>query len=714
MAVKHVEYWTKREEEATKRRIVEEKAYERELQKIYENMLDNVQKEIDAFYGKYAKENNITLAEAKKAVSTLDIKAYERKAKRYVKDRDFSKEANEEMRLYNLTMKVNRLEMLKANIGLEMISGHDELQKHMESVLKGRTMDELERQAGILGKTIRNNAKLANAIVNASFHNATFSDRIWMHQDLLKNELNNLLQTGLIAGRNPRVLAREIKNKFGAKRADAERLMRTELARVQTEAQRQSFEANGFTQYIFLALGDACDICKEIDEEHYNVEDMMPGKNAPPMHPHCRCSTAAYEDSDEYNAWLEYLENGGTTEEWEALDAEEKQKWLDKVKGKNPLTYEEMKQQIADDKKRARDIGEESIELDRKIAEYERKEKEFAGFEGLNKEEISSRIKTINDRLAELEAINDKWYDRPERGTEEYKAWREWKRSIDFDATQEELYKLQDERFDLDRKLSKLGDYEAWKKWKKENPIDKLRANKAKLATELETIRAKIANTEKVLASKSFVEDLKYNKVDYREVSKNKKPLKQGEIIKVLAGGDRTRGSCASVGLAYIGQRLGYNVRDFRGGKSQDLFANYRNLAKIHGMPGIKAFKTEGASSQTVGVRLLEKCVPGKEYYLATGRHAAIVRKTEDGRYQYLELQSGTSNGWMYFKDDPRETLRWRFGCSRKSDNNYASKHNFMIDIDESDFSTKEFEEILGYINTAEEEQRKGRDGTIK
>ena len=51
------------------------------------------------------------LAEAKRRVSKLDIAAYQRKAKRYVADKDFSKQANEEMRLYNLTMKVNRLEM---------------------------------------------------------------------------------------------------------------------------------------------------------------------------------------------------------------------------------------------------------------------------------------------------------------------------------------------------------------------------------------------------------------------------------------------------------------------------------------------------------------------------------------------------------------------------------------------------------------------------
>lgn len=324
---KHIKYWRDREEEQLKHNITDEKEYEAELKRIYDNMLDACQKEIDAFYGRYAKQNNITLAEAKKAVSELDIKAYERKAKRYVKDKDFSKEANEEMRLYNLTMKVNRLEMLKANIGLELIAGHDELQKFMGKILQGRTEDELKRQAGILGKTIKNNAQTANAIVNASFHNAKFSDRVWMYQDLLKNDLDNLLQTGLIAGRNPRVLAKEVRHLFigepelknGKKGADysALRLLQTELARVQTEAQKQSFERNGFTMYTFIANGNCCPICEDINGKHFKVADMMPGKNAAPMHCFCRCSTAAYEDDDEYNAWLEHLSKGGTTKSWD-------------------------------------------------------------------------------------------------------------------------------------------------------------------------------------------------------------------------------------------------------------------------------------------------------------------------------------------------------------------------------------------------------------
>ena len=328
------DYWALREAEQLKHNITDEKEYDREIKRIYSDMLDACQKEINSFYGKYAAAEGINIAEAKKRVSKLDIAEYERKAKKYVKEKDFSDKANEEMRLYNATMKINRLEMLKANIGLETIAGHNELEKFMSGILKGRTEAELKRQAGILGKTIKNNAAKADAIVNGSFHSGTFSDRIWQYQDLMRTDLGRLLQTGLIQGKNPRAIAKDLKKYWygadpktgGGATYCMERLMRTELARVQTEAQKQSFIRNGFTEFEFIANADCCDVCKAINGKHFKVSKMMPGENAPPMHPHCRCSTAAYSDDAEYEAWLDYLSKGGTTEEWNKLSSKAKQK----------------------------------------------------------------------------------------------------------------------------------------------------------------------------------------------------------------------------------------------------------------------------------------------------------------------------------------------------------------------------------------------------
>lgn len=318
------EYWKRREMEQRKHNIRNEKEYQKRIQEIYQNMIDEIEKEINGFYGKYAKKEGITISEAKKRASKLDIEAYSRKAVKYVKEKNFSDQANEEMRIYNMTMKVNRLELLKANIGLEMVSGFDELQKYYDEILTDRTLREFERQAGILGETVIDNKKMAHAIVNASFHNATYSDRIWMYQDSLKSELSGLLQTGLIRGQNPRKLAAHLRKRFGVSQSNAERLMITELARVQTEAQKQSVEANGYDEFQFHALGSACDQCKELNGKHFPVTKLVIAKNAPPMHPRCRCSISAYMDRQEFDQWLDFLDKGGTTEEWNRLKDEEK------------------------------------------------------------------------------------------------------------------------------------------------------------------------------------------------------------------------------------------------------------------------------------------------------------------------------------------------------------------------------------------------------
>ena len=315
-------YWKEREEQARKERAKREKGYQEEIKEIYEDMLDDVQKEIDSFYAKYAKKEGISIGEAKKRASKLDIEEYARKAKKYVKSKDFSKEANEDMRLYNMTMKVNRLELLKAKIALELTGDFDKLRDYYDEVITDESMKEFERLAGILGKTITeaDTVKRVKAIVGASFHNATFSERIWGQKELLKLEVEKHLRTALIQGKGSRELAGRLRKVFGVSQYNAERLMTTELRRAQTEVAKQSYEKNGNEKYEYMATGPhPCKICKGLDGKIFNVSDMMPGENAPPMHPQCHCTTGPAHDMEDYHAWLDWLDKGGTTEEWERL-----------------------------------------------------------------------------------------------------------------------------------------------------------------------------------------------------------------------------------------------------------------------------------------------------------------------------------------------------------------------------------------------------------
>ena len=305
-------YWRKREREWKKADLKDEAEYIQEIQDIYSTMLTQINKEIESFFVRYSNKEGMSMAEAKRKASDIDIKEYEKKAKKYVKEKDFSKEANEQMRLYNLAMKVNRLELLKANIGLELTAGSDELVSFTKEKLEGAALEQIQRNAGILGDTIVDNAKTAKTIANSSFKNATFSERIWSQQDLLKNDLYGILSTALIQGRNPREFIPKVRKSFDVTRYQAERLLRTELTRVRIQAQAESYEANGIDEYEYVACGlrDVCPLCKELDKQIFKLKDMEIGENAPPMHPNCHCALAPYSDRKVYEQWLNGLANG--------------------------------------------------------------------------------------------------------------------------------------------------------------------------------------------------------------------------------------------------------------------------------------------------------------------------------------------------------------------------------------------------------------------
>ena len=212
-----------------------------------------------------------------------------------------------------------------------------------------------------------------------------------------------------------------------------------------------------------------------------------------------------------------------------------------------------------------------------------------------------------------------------------------------------------------------------------------------------------------------MLETLQIDNVEYKPVEGHDRTLTEDEIIDLLAGGDRTRGSCASVALAYVGQKQGWDVRDFRDGISRRKFSMSRNLFSLSNMKGMKALRygdVKGASSCTLANNFLKTCEAGKEYYLCAGRHASIVRRNDEGRLQYLELQSATKSGWTNFNGNPRYTLTKRFGCSSAS--GHGEVMDFMLNISDSDMDTDEFRSLLGYLNTAENEQRKGASGTIR
>ena len=196
-------------------------------------------------------------------------------------------------------------------------------------------------------------------------------------------------------------------------------------------------------------------------------------------------------------------------------------------------------------------------------------------------------------------------------------------------------------------------------------------------------------------------------KIESRPVFAFEKQPTEADIIARLAGGDKTDGSCSSVANAYIANKGGFDVLDFRGGKSLDLFADRTTSLEMAKFNGVKSFTVTETNQIKAGYELLSHLEVGKEYKLGVGRHAAIVRKLKDGTRQFLEMQSSGVNGWKNFEEN---TFKDRFVCKIRRKYYQTA---YLIEL-ESLSKSREFIELMQYLNTAESAQIKGIGGWAK
>ena len=229
--------------------------------------------------------------------------------------------------------------------------------------------------------------------------------------------------------------------------------------------------------------------------------------------------------------------------------------------------------------------------------------------------------------------------------------------------------------------------------------------------------RGTIKPKEQSEAAKFIEQACTTENVEHRAVQALPKQLTSDEIIERLAGGDMTQGSCSSLAFAYIGNKNGLDVLDFRDGGSRRVFSMNKNIMKMLELPGVEGSITKVKKEVQGTIDVLKNLELNKEYYLATGKHAAIIRKLDTG-YQYLELQSKYQNGWMPFEryGSMATTLNKRFGCRKTVDKSFGyvwERTVILMDVD-SFKDNEEFEQLLGYINTAVDKQRKGALGDVR
>ncbi|MDW3910652.1 minor capsid protein [Staphylococcus saprophyticus] len=286
------EYWRERANEIIDEETKSDYEIITEIKRIVNEMNDDIEKEILKFYTKYANAEGITLKEAKKKIDAFDVQEFKAKAKRYVNERDFSDQANKELKQYNTAMYVSREKLLQMQLGLIVTYAYARLESQMYNYMESSYYRSLQQQAGILGGTLQVSLTDVKAVVLAPFHNSKWSTRHWKDMRVVRKHVQRTASHVLLRGRHPNEFVKDMRKETGNTTYEIKRLLLTETARVQTLATKQHMlENNGEdAKYEYVAKMDSktSPTCRSLNGKTFKVKDMTPGVNAPPMHPFCR------------------------------------------------------------------------------------------------------------------------------------------------------------------------------------------------------------------------------------------------------------------------------------------------------------------------------------------------------------------------------------------------------------------------------------------
>lgn len=188
--------------------------------------------------------------------------------------------------------KANYSDVIGVLIGLETIRLMSDVEVMIKDVLEQTVSKEFIKQGVMIGLEKQYFVNQLPSVMDAITQSG-WSENIWgMYQSELKNQVTQLVRESLLRGYNPRKIAVELEKVIDRGRYNAERLMRTEQARVQGGSQLEAYVAQGIEMFDFIVEPDGCDICKRVASNGpYLVAEGVLGVNVQPMHPNCRCST---------------------------------------------------------------------------------------------------------------------------------------------------------------------------------------------------------------------------------------------------------------------------------------------------------------------------------------------------------------------------------------------------------------------------------------
>lgn len=116
----------------------------------------------------------------------------------------------------------------------------------------------------------------------------SWSQRIWKNTQALGVELNEQLVHCVVSGKKTSELKKLLQERFDVNHYCADRIARTEIAHIETQAAQQRYKDYGIKEVEVWADKDErrCEICGKLHQKRYPIGAQMPV----PVHPNCRCT----------------------------------------------------------------------------------------------------------------------------------------------------------------------------------------------------------------------------------------------------------------------------------------------------------------------------------------------------------------------------------------------------------------------------------------
>lgn len=287
--------------------------YLRSLEDIYRGAEQSVQRDIESWYQRFATNNNVTLAEARKMLTTGQLEEFKWTAEQYVKaaqKANLSEEWIKKLENASTRFHVSRLEAIQFQIQQQIellygnqVDGIDDLLKDVISNGYTRGAFEVQKGIGLGWDFTALNQKKLEALLSKPWttDGKTFRDRCWTNKVELVDTVNKELIQGMLRGDPPSKIITAIQKKFGTSRYKARRLVHTETTYFNAVSKTQMYKDLGVEQIEIVETLDSrtCPICQPLDGKVIPLSQYEPGVTVPPFHPNCRGTTCPYYDDME-------------------------------------------------------------------------------------------------------------------------------------------------------------------------------------------------------------------------------------------------------------------------------------------------------------------------------------------------------------------------------------------------------------------------------